>query len=70
MRPIVSNSEKVNAAAAVALSLLEHASEMTERYPTGTRFTPLGTEDGTLKVLVETPDGIDAVERVLAGSAV
>lgn len=33
----------------------EHAVELAEVYPTGTLFTPIGTDGELLKVLVEDP---------------
>jgi len=41
---------------------------LVDRFPTGTRFTPIGTDGETLKVLAETPEGVDTVERIARAS--
>ncbi len=54
----------MQAGLSVLRHLFEHSVELAELYPTGTRFTPIGTDGDTLKVLAEAPDGTDTVERI------
>jgi len=60
--------ERLRATLTVARHLHEHGVELAEVYPTGTRFTPIGTDGELLKVLVETPEGVDTVERIARAS--
>jgi hypothetical protein len=57
---------------AAGLTVLEHlhdnALKLVDRFPTGTRFSPIGTDGDTLKVLAETPAGVDIVERIARAS--
>jgi hypothetical protein len=63
LKPIP-DQERLRAALAVARHLQEHSVEFAELHPTGTRFTPIGTDGDLLKVLVETPGGVDTVEHI------
>jgi hypothetical protein len=67
MKPIPEN-ERLTAGLAVLRHLHENAVEMADRFPSGTRFTPIGTDGHTLKVIAETPAGIDTVEQITRSS--
>lgn len=56
MRPL-SDSERNDAALAVARVLFEHAAEIEQRFPNGTRFTPVLIDEAsaTLQVAIEQP---------------
>ncbi len=60
----IPEDERLSAALAIARHLNEPGVELAETHPTGTRFTPIGTDGELLKVLVETPEGVDTVERI------
>ncbi len=67
LKPIP-QTKRMKAGLAVLRHLFEHSVELAEVYPTGTRFTPIGTDGEQLKVLVETPEGVDTVERIACAS--
>jgi hypothetical protein len=67
MKPIPEN-ERLTAGLAVLRHLHENAVELADRFPTGTQFTPVGTDGDTLKVVAETPAGVDTVERIARAS--
>jgi predicted nuclease with RNAse H fold len=68
LKPIPED-ERLRAALVVARHLYQHCVEFAELHPTGTRFTPIGTDGDILKVLVETPEGVDTVARILQASS-
>ena len=63
LKPIP-DEERLAAALAVLRHLHENALDLIERFPTGTRFSPIGTDGKALKVLAETPEGVDTVVRI------
>lgn len=63
LKPIP-EAKRMKAGLAVLRHLFEHSVELAEVYPTGTRFSPIGTDGEQLKVLVETPQGVDTVARI------
>jgi hypothetical protein len=67
LKPVPEN-ERLAAGLAVLRHLHENALELVDRFPTGTRFTPIGTDGDSLKVLAETPEGVDTVERIARAS--
>ena len=67
LKPIP-ETKRMKAGLTVLRHLFEHGAELAEVYPTGTRFTPIGSDGDVLKVLVETPEGVDTVERIARAS--
>ncbi len=67
MTPILAN-ERLTAGLAVLGHPHENAVELANRFPTGPRFTPIGTDGDTLKVIAETPAGVDTVEQITRSS--
>jgi hypothetical protein len=67
LKPIP-DDERLAAGLAVLQHLHDNALELVDRFPTGTRFTPIGTDGDTLKVIAETPAGVDTVERIARAS--
>jgi hypothetical protein len=67
LKPIPEN-ERLAVGVAVLQHLHDNALDLADRFPTGTRFTPIGTDGNTLKVLAETPEGVDTVERIARAS--
>jgi hypothetical protein len=67
LKPIPGNERLAN-----GLAILQHlrddAHEPAEGFPTGTRFTPSGTDGDVLKVIAQTPEGVDTVERISRAS--
>ncbi len=64
----IERGRRVRFAIALLRHLFEHSVELAEVYPTGTRFTPIGSDGEQLKVLVETPQGVDTVARIARAS--
>jgi hypothetical protein len=65
MKPIPEN-QRLTAGLSVLRHLHENAVELADRFPTGTPFTPIGTDGDTLKVIAETPAGVDTVSGSFA----
>lgn len=63
----IPESEGLTARPSVLRHLHDNAPELVGRFPTGTRFTPIGTDGDVLEVLAETPEGVDTVERITRG---
>jgi hypothetical protein len=68
LKPIPED-QRLRAALVIARHLHEHCVQFAERHPTGTCFTPIGTDGDVLKVLVESPEGVDTVERIFRTSS-
>lgn len=62
----ISEKNRLKAGLAIASYLAKNPLEAQEKFPNGTTFTPVGTEDGQLLVAVEPPaDGVaEALQRV------
>lgn len=67
MKPI-SEKNRLKAGLGIVRYLVQDPARAEERFPTGTTFIPVGSEDGQLLVAVEQPANgiVESLERVPA----